>query len=48
MVNILLGLVVVGVILVGQLTVRPVREDSRMVLVLGRLPYGYGVMRVAS
>ena len=40
MVNILLGLLVVAVIIIRQLTVRPVREDSRMVLVLVLGAYG--------
>ena len=40
MVNIVLGLCIVGVIIVRQLTVRPVREDSRPALVLVLAAYG--------
>jgi hypothetical protein len=40
MVNILLGLLIVGVIMVRQLTVRPLREDTRMVLMLVLAVYG--------
>jgi hypothetical protein len=45
MVNIVLGLCIVGVIIVRQLTIRPVRGDSRMVLVL--VLAGYGVAAIA-
>jgi hypothetical protein len=45
MANILLGLLVVGVIIVRQLTARPVREDSRMMLVL--LLGAYGLVAIA-
>lgn len=44
MVNILLGLLIVGVIMVRQLTVRPLREDTRLVLVLVLAVYGLATL----
>jgi hypothetical protein len=46
MLSIVPGLCIVGVIIVRQLTVRPIREDSRLVLVL--MLAGYGLIAIAG